>query len=336
MNKKIIEEINNLFVPTKCIQDITDDIQYIRRMASSSNYEKEPICMLVTGETGTGKSEFIKQYKDHFPNQEEAERTKIPVLVSLIPKARHPKPVVSQLLRDLGDPLDGTGGDSTTLTHRLITLLRGTGVELIILDEFQHLIETKSNQVVYDIADFIKTLVSKAKIPVVLFGLPWSSYVLTVNAQLARRFSMQQELINYTLETYSDFGKFVDKIQQKLPIKPEQDLRQREMLFRLFAASGGNISNLMDKIVRPAAISAVDNSDLLIKKEHFAKALKRFSQVRDELNPFLIDVEKVTAHVQNKSSYWNKNVRRGETRVVDMTRTTVNFSDLTLKDVFSK
>lgn len=334
MNEKIIEEINNLFVPTKCIQDITDDIQYIRRMASSSNYEKEPTCMLVTGETGTGKSEFIKQYKNHFPSREEEERTKIPVLVSLIPKAKHPKPVVSQLLRDLGDPLDGNGGDSIALTHRLITLLRGTGVELIILDEFQHLIETKSNQVVYDIADFIKTLVSKAKIPVVIFGLPWSSYVLTVNVQLARRFSMQHELINYTLEKYSDFGKFVDKIQLKLPIKPEQDLRQREMLFRLFAASEGNISNLMDKIIRPAAISAVDNDDLLIKKDYFAKALKRFSQVRDELNPFLIEIEKVKAHVQKQSSYWNQSVRRGETRVVDMTRTTINFSDLSLKDVF--
>lgn len=65
---------------------------------------------------------------------------------------------------------------------------------------------------------------------------------LTVNVQLARRFSMQHELISYTLETYSDFGKFVDKIQLKLPIKPEQDLRQREMLFRsFFAASEGNV-----------------------------------------------------------------------------------------------
>ena len=344
MNKIIIEEINNLFVPTKCIQDITDDIQYIRRMASSSNYEKEPTCMLVTGETGTGKSEFIKQYKNHFPSREEEERTKIPVLVSLIPKAKHPKPVVSQLLRDLGDPLDGNGGDSIALTHRLITLLRGTGVELIILDEFQHLIETKSNQVVYDIADLIKILVSKAKIPVVLFGLPWSSHILTVNSQLERRFRLQHKLINYTLDTFNDFQKFLGKVQEKLPIKPEMDLRLHENAFRFFAASEGNVANLMNCIIRPAAIDAIDDASItdlkenkvLITNKKFAMALKHHSQVRNELNPFLIDINEVVANVQGKDSYWNAHAAQGESRVVDMTYAKIKFSDLSLNDVFSR
>lgn len=339
MKEKLIDEINNLFVPTIALQSITDDIQYIRRVSSISHYEKEPICLLVTGETGTGKSEFIKQYSERYPKIEEAERTKIPVLVSLIPKAKHPKPVVSQLLRDIGDPLEGTGGDSTMLTDRFITLLKGAGVELIILDEFQHLIETKSNQVVYDIADFIKTLISKSKIPVVLFGLPWSSHILAVNSQLSRRFAMRQELLNYTIYTYQDFQKFVEKIQQKLEnlsIKFEVDLWRHEMSFRLFAGCAGNISNLMNNIIRPAAISVVDNNEMLIKPSHFSQAFKRFGQVRDELNPFILDIGKIEAHVQKSSSYWNPNVPKGSSRVIDMTHTIVRFSDITLKDVFSK
>ncbi|WP_019616898.1 TniB family NTP-binding protein [Psychromonas ossibalaenae] len=178
-----LKKVNEIFVTTTRIKRILEDISESREYSQLLEYECEPICILVRGETGTGKSEFIKRYCASHPRIEEADRTKIPVLVSLLPKAKHPKPVVSQLLRDLGDPLSGTGADTDQLTDRLVILLKATGVELIILDEFQHSIETKSNQVVYDIADWIKTLINKAKIPVVLFGLPWSSYVLEVNGQ---------------------------------------------------------------------------------------------------------------------------------------------------------
>lgn len=336
MKEELIQAINDMFIPTPILQDISYDIKYMRQMSALSQYNNEPICMLVTGESGTGKSEFIKHYKKKYPNVEEAERTRIPVLVSLIPKAKHPKPVVSQLLRDLGDPLDGVGGDSTALTHRLVTLLKGAGVELIILDEFQHLIETKSNQVVYDIADFIKTLVSKSKIPVVLFGLPWSSYVLTVNSQLERRFTLSHDLINYTLDTYEEFKMFLESIQKRLPIKVEFDLYRDPTAFRLFAGSGGNISNLMNKIIRPAAIMAVDNDEELLTNLHFAKALKRFSRIRDEQNPFLMDIENVEAQVQKNSSYWNPNAAQGDSRVVDMTFARVKIADISLANVFSR
>lgn len=336
MNKELINEIQSLFVPTVTLAEILDNIKRIRNIANATMYSSEPTCMLVTGETGTGKSEFIKQYLANHPRVEEADRTKIPVLVSLIPKAKHPKPVVSQMLRDLGDPLEGVGGDSTALTDRLVTLLKNTGVELIILDEFQHLIETKSNQVVYDIADFIKTLVNRTNIPIVLFGLPWSSYVLEVNAQLARRFMLKHELINYTPDTYTDFQKFLGKIQDKLPIQTEVDLWRHETAFRMFAGSHGNVSNLMNSIIRPAAIDAIINNEKVIKNQYFAQAIQRFTQVRKELNPFLMDLNSIVADVQHKSSYWNRSAPSGESRVVDISYTKVKFKDLTLNDVFSK
>lgn len=344
MKDSLIEQVNGLFIATPTLQGILDDIKDMRRFSKLSKYENEPMCMLVTGETGTGKSEFIKQYLSSNKPVAEEERTKIPVLVSLIPKVKHPKPVVAQLLRDLGDPLEGMGGDSSSLLHRLITLLKGTSVELIILDEFQHLIETKSNQVVYDIADLIKILVSKAKIPVVLFGLPWSSHILTVNSQLERRFRLQHKLINYTLDTFNDFQKFLGKVQEKLPIKPEMDLRLHENAFRFFAASEGNVANLMNCIIRPAAIDAIDDASItdlkenkvLITNKKFAMALKHHSQVRNELNPFLIDINEVVANVQGKDSYWNTHAAQGESRVVDMTYAKIKFSDLSLNDVFSR
>ena len=336
--KDKLKQINQIYVATKRLQNLSDDLRYTRENSYDLDYDCEPVCVLVTGETGTGKSEFIKKYLAKYPRVEEEQRTKIPVLVSLLPKARHPKPVVAQLLRDLGDPLNGTGGDTEQLTHRLITLLKGTGTEIIILDEFQHAIETKSNKVVYDIADWIKTLINKAKIPIVLFGLPWSSYVLDVNHQLARRFSMRHELINYTLDDFEYFQMFIQKIQKqlldKVAIECKEELWKSDFAFRLFAASSGNISDLMNKVIKPAAIDVIRSQESLLTIEHLANSAKRHLGLLNEENPFIIKLKNITARQQSSHSYWNSNAIKGQSCVVDATEKKIIFSDLKLKYIF--
>ncbi len=336
--KDKLKLINQIYVATKRLQNLSDDLRYSRENSYDLDYDCEPICVLVTGETGTGKSEFIKKYLAKYHRVEEVERTKVPVLVSLLPKARHPKPVVSQLLRDLGDPLGGTGGDTEQLTDRLITLLKGTGTEIIILDEFQHAIETKSNKVVYDIADWIKTLINKAKIPIVLFGLPWSSYVLDVNHQLARRFSMRHELINYTLDDFEYFQMFIQKIQEqlldKVGIECKEELWKSDFAFRLFAASSGNISDLMNKVIKPAASEVVRSQGNLLTIDHLAKSAKRHMGVLDEENPFIIKLKDIKATQQSSSSYWNSKAGKRKSCVVDAQEEKISFSDLRLKDFF--
>jgi len=336
--KEKLKLVNQIYVATTRLQELSNDIRYTRENSSDLDYECEPMCILVVGETGTGKSEFIKKYLQKYPSKEEKERTKIPVLVSLLPKAKHPKPVVSQLLRDLGDPLGGTGGDTEQLTDRLVTLLKGTGTEIIILDEFQHAIETKSNQVVYDIADWIKTLINKAKIPVVLFGLPWSSYVLKVNHQLKRRFSMEHELINYTLGDFDYFQMFIQKVQKQLldtvGIACEVELWRKDVSFRLFAASSGNISELMNKIIKPAASEVVRAGQNIMTVSNLAKATKRHLGVLDGDNPFIVELSSIVAIQQGTNSHWNSNAQKGKSCVVDATEKKVAFSDLKLKNIF--
>lgn len=329
-----IHTINNMFIPTTRLKKILDDIKYIMYMSSIENYTCEPLCMLVTGETGTGKTEFIKQYQLRHPYIEEKEKTKIPVLVSLLPKARHPKPVVATLLRDLGDELQGKGGDTEALIYRLVTLSKATEVELIIIDEFQHAIETKNNQVVYDIADLIKTLINKTKIPVILFGLPWSSYILDVNQQLARRFSIRNQLINYSLESFSEFQKLLQKIEQKLPVRSQQNFWQIDLAFKLFAASKGNLSSLMNDLIKPAAINSIYDGTEIITLYHFATAFNQYLSYKNEANPFLENINDIIAYEQTSFSYWNSSAPRGESRVVDGSYRKIKFDDLRLKDVF--
>ena len=216
--------------------------------------------------------------------------------------------------------------------------MQGTGTEIIMLDEFQHAIETKSNKVVYDIADWIKTLINKAKIPIVLFGLPWSSYVLDVNHQLARRFSMRHELINYTLDDFKYFQMFIQKVQEqlfdKVGVECKEELWKSDFAFRLFAASSGNISDLMNKVIKPAASEVVRSQESLLTIEHLANSAKRHLGVLDKENPLIIKLKDIKATQQSSYSYWNSQAGKGKSCVVDATEKKIVFSDLKLKDIF--
>ena len=55
------------------------------------------------------------------------------------------------------------------LYERLITLLKVVGIELLILDEIQVIIERRSAKVVTGIADLFKDLINDTEIPIILW-----------------------------------------------------------------------------------------------------------------------------------------------------------------------
>ena len=189
--EKQIKQVKNIFIPTNNLQIILSKLKRIRQVSVIDEYENEPDCLLVTGETGVGKSFFLKQYlrqnKRYDVIDEDGERTIVPVLYCNLPKAKHPKPVAAHLLRKLGDGLEGGFGTLEELTARLCVQLKEAKVELIIIDEFQHAIETTNKQVIQDIGDWLKLLISETNIPIAFFGVPWCKAILEINKQLKRR-----------------------------------------------------------------------------------------------------------------------------------------------------
>ena len=66
-------------------------------------------CMLVTGESGSGKSELAKYYAKNNPKIEQAERTHIPVLHYELRSVSTPEEFLRSLLVTIGDPQCGRG-----------------------------------------------------------------------------------------------------------------------------------------------------------------------------------------------------------------------------------
>ena len=336
-----IRAIKSIFVPTNTLQDILTGMKNIRDISKICDYKTDPDCMFITGETGVGKTTYINQYMNknqRYTEQDgDVERTIVPVLYCSLPKAKHPKPVVAEILTVLGDPLRGSNGDVRELTARLVRLLQETKVELIIIDEFQHAIESTNKNVIQEIGEWFKIFINNAKVPIIFVGVPWSRPVLEINAQLKRRVRKRNYTIpNYTLETFKVFQMFLQKVEEALPVKPFKSLWQVEFAFRLFAASKGNISELMDGVIIPAGIKAIYAKSELITLAHFIEAVEENTDFLPENNPMKLDINEVIAFQQKDESTWNPNAKKTEQRVIDATYATVKFSDLNLKSILSK
>ena len=175
-----------IFVRYRRMNDLLDKIKYCHQY---SKIAAEPWCMLITGWTGAGKTKLGEKYEEGFPRQYIEEGLKVPVLYTSVPSRANDKSLPKILLKSLEDPW-AERGDRINLTLRLYEFIEKCGVELIILDEFQHFVDWDSLKILQSVSDWLKDLINKTHKPVVLIGMPYSDIVFKAigNSQLSRRF----------------------------------------------------------------------------------------------------------------------------------------------------
>src|SRR5258708_3531849 len=106
----------------------------------------EPQCIALTGATGAGKTTLIKLYVEHFPRYETSNGTCIPCFYYQTPATITVKGVAEEMLLQLGDPA-AYKGTQAQLNRRLIFLLKECKVELVILDDFDHLFNSLTDHI---------------------------------------------------------------------------------------------------------------------------------------------------------------------------------------------
>lgn len=144
--------------------------------------------LIVLGESGTGKSTLCKYLVAKYPRAVLPERDVLPVLHIPVPASATIAGVASEILKKLGDPAP-TAGTIPAKTQRIIALCKGCKVELLLVDEAQHMQDRGRQSTQYHVADWIKRLIDDLEIPTVFLGLPRFEQILQVNEQLRRRFS---------------------------------------------------------------------------------------------------------------------------------------------------
>jgi Cdc6-like AAA superfamily ATPase len=168
--------------------------QDMRECQALSRLANEPHCLSLEGVTGAGKSTLVRDYAALFPRIEEAAGTRVPVFYVETPSPVTVKGMAATMLASLGDPAAHTGA-LWSMNFRLVRLMKACQVELVILDDFHHLIDKETNRILEQVSDWLKVLIKETNIPFLVVGIEGKvEPILEANAQLSRLFAARQTL----------------------------------------------------------------------------------------------------------------------------------------------
>ncbi len=263
------------------------DCQLLSKMGA------EPQCMSLEGRTGAGKSTLVKDYAAAFGRIETEEGTEIPVFYMQTPSPVTVKGMAAAMLEQLGDPA-AHRGTLAAMNSRLINLIIACKVEVVILDDFQHLIDPDRNRILRKVSDWLKYVIKETGVPFLVVGIEGEVVrILQANAQLSRLFAFRETLrpfiwdLTGNKEATKEFVHFMHYACEAIEVPLTRDLQRLELLQRIHYATDGVVGHIMN-LMRYAALIAhkQDKNELTlaILEQAFAKRLAE--HMSKKKNPF--------------------------------------------------
>jgi len=253
-----------------------------------SSEASEPHCMSLEGVTGAGKSTLVRDYAAAFPRAHDDKGWISPVVYVVVPSPATIKTTGSAMLQELGDltPFRGTTG---SINNRIINLMMGR-VQLLILDEFHHLIDAKTQHVLVKVSEWLKYVIKEAGTSFLVVGIEGAvEKVLDSNPQLSRLFAVRETLrpFRWDDEGQIEFSRFVQKVEVVTGVPLPAGTSRGELMRRIFYATDGVIAHVMN-LMRDAATRARSKGmrelDLAVLFLAFEHALARY--LKEKANPF--------------------------------------------------
>ncbi|WP_051320412.1 TniB family NTP-binding protein [Cupriavidus sp. amp6] len=205
---------------------------------------------LVLGQSGCGKSTLCRIICSEHPRFDEVERTVVPVLYVRVPPLATVSSLAEELLVKLGDPAPYKGKPKEK-TDRLTGLIGKCGVQMIIIDELQHVHDRGQYPTIAKVADWIKDLEEAVSIPFIMAGLPRAEILLDANDQLRRRFSAALSLDRMVIDQddvqAAAFVGVVAALLSAIRIRSEIDIDDINTIERIYYA---RLSTVTGKLLR--------------------------------------------------------------------------------------
>jgi type II secretory pathway predicted ATPase ExeA len=268
----------------------------------------EQQCMLIIGDPGSGKSRLVQEFESRYPQYVENDTLIKPVLNSRIPSKPHVENMLIQLMIDLGQ----FGADTRRerrreagLAEALVKMLKKCKTEMIIINEFQELIEFKSVEDRQRVANILKFINEKANIPIVLVGMPWAAEISN-EPQWASRLMCTLELPYFKflkLEDRVEFTRFIKGLAFKMGFEKPPSLHGDEILFPLFSVTRGETRQIK-KILEAALCLALSKNANTVCKQHFVEVCDKVFVGMD--NAFNLKLEDVPISEVSKYSSYNR------------------------------
>ncbi|WP_213994834.1 TniB family NTP-binding protein [Arsukibacterium sp.] len=268
-----------------------------------STRRKSPSGLIIEGPTGVGKTTTCE--REQISINQRYEQAGLPAPIYMIKSPNNPgtKDYYSEILAAIGDHSPFTGTQQS-LRERLYKQLVLKQVKVLIFDEFQQLIEKRSDKVVRHTLDDIKLISDKFNIACIFVGTSGVSNLAKKNEQAASRYPF---IIRINYMGFSDQKKQAITRKFMSAFFKAHSLNilgfdEYELCLRLYAATNGDLRlfvNLLDNatgfLTSPENIKPVALKTLA----HSYKSL--VSQVRiTKVNPFTASIEALQTELNIK------------------------------------
>lgn len=299
--KMRMEHLKSLIIHYPNYSNLIEELDLLFHL---SNQSISPGGLYIYGETGVGKSTLTQEFRDKYPREnvvlEDREYTRIPILHVKVPPKATNRMLASKILEVMGDPLHHKGTEGE-LTSRLYYFVEQLEIKMIILDEFQHLIDADTDHVLTSASNWVKSFTEELNIAVVLCGMPESIKVFISNPQLDRRYCNKIELKPFAFNNVEEtiiFRTFLKKIEMQLPFPTPSNISDPYIASKIFYISKG-IPFYVMKLIEEAVLFALLGGSDCIDETYLEKACNKIIQAGRPfvINPFNeldFDLESVT------------------------------------------
>ncbi|WP_088945855.1 TniB family NTP-binding protein [Rhodococcus sp. 1168] len=221
--------------------------------------------LLLLGPTNNGKSMIIEKFRRTHPAASLSDREQIPVLCMQMPPDPSPGRFYLALHTALGTPTRPRNRVHE-LEQQALTLLRATGVRMLIIDELHNVLAGRDN-VRREFLNVLRFLGNELRIPLVGVGTRDAYLAIRTDPQLENRFHPM------TLPTWSNTTNtrlLLASFTASFPLRKPSHLTSPEMTDYLLTRCEGTIGELAT-LLTAAAVTAVDNGEEAINSSVLAR-----------------------------------------------------------------
>jgi hypothetical protein len=281
--------ISDIFVTTKRSEEAWQRIDDLVEEGWEKEYCK---ALVLLGPYRSGKTEIVTRYAAARAEREKAEGRSFRWRKVEVPSACTLKGFASAALQQLGDP-DPDYGSQVDRTRRIVQAVEELGLDLLIFDEIQRLVDVETERVERKSADWLAGLLDTRCCPLLLVGERKALRVFENNAHLAGRTMGEVRIDPFDWADPGDRKEFrfiLHVLDQELGLARPSKLSSEETALRLHIYSEGRVgwvANLLDRarsIVRQRKAPQLTHG---ILADALDSALLR--ERRDAQNPFRLN-----------------------------------------------
>lgn len=331
-----LEQLGKLFVERDIETQITSILDKLRE--SRLIYD-EPRNVVITGETGVGKSKILSRYLAANPTRRDDDGNIIrPVILVDIRHSSSPRAVAQSILLSLGITKGLQAANVTDLARQAKYNLVKQRVELVKLDEFHNTLtdannvreETRSNRIAEWVKDLCKTKDRTPEWPDgtrdenIPFAMIGTRKVLNIvnadqNPELASLTPFNVTIPRYRFEGQEgirEFETFLQKLDNELPFDDFSGLARDGLAEKIHIATYGLLRQIHHLITYAAELAIIEG-DAGIREHHLHRSIEdqrnllQSNLLVDEeekgrivVNPFAPPMLTPKAAAPNKKSGW--------------------------------